>query len=176
MGNEISRAPQERVNIVYRPATGGATEDVELPLKVLMLGDYTGQPDDRPLEERKAINVDKDNFTQVMQQQALSLDINVPDKLSGASDEPSDADAMLGLHLKFATLKDFEPEGIVQQVAPMQQLLQLRTALNALKGPIGNSPAFRKKIQALLQDEGTRRQLCAELGLPPVGGQEGEMA
>jgi type VI secretion system protein ImpB len=166
MNQDISRAPKERVNIVYKSATAGASEEVELPLKILMLGDYTARPDETPLEERKAINVDKDNFGQVMQQQGLSVDIAVADKLSaqpeGAAHDP---DAVLGLSLKFSSLKDFEPEGIVRQVAPMQQLLQLRAALNALKGPMGNSPAFRKKIQNLLGDAATRRQLCAELGL-----------
>lgn len=173
MSKDISRAPKERVNIVYKSATGASSEEVELPLKILMLGDYTGRPDETPLEERKAINVDKDNFGQVMQQQQLSVDVNVADKLSAEVDADVDPDAMLGLNLKFASLKDFEPEGIVNQVAPMQKLLQLRAALNALKGPMGNSPAFRKKIQHLLSDATTRRQLCAELGLPEGGDDQG---
>jgi type VI secretion system protein ImpB len=63
---EGSVAPKERVNITYKPATGNAKEDVELPLKLLMLGDYTMRPDPTPLEDRKPINVDKDNFQKVM--------------------------------------------------------------------------------------------------------------
>jgi len=66
MPKEGSVAPQERVNITYKPATGNAQEEVELPLKMLFLGDYTGRADPRPLEERKPINVDKDNFQQVL--------------------------------------------------------------------------------------------------------------
>ena len=66
MAKEGSVAPQERVNITYKPATGNAQEEVELPLKMLFLGDYTGRHDPRPLEERKPINVDKDNFQQVL--------------------------------------------------------------------------------------------------------------
>ena len=53
MSKEQSVAPKERVNITYKPATGDAQEEVELPLRILMMGDYTGKRDDTPLEERK---------------------------------------------------------------------------------------------------------------------------
>ncbi len=152
-------APQERVNIVYRPATGNAQEDVELPLKMLMMGDYLGRPDETPLEQRKPINVDKDNFKEVMAGQNLRLDLTVPDRLSG------DPKAEMGLKLEFKSLADFEPEGVVRQVPELRQLLELRSALAALKGPLGNIPAFRKKLQALLGDEASRQKLMAELGL-----------
>jgi type VI secretion system protein ImpB len=90
------------VNIVYKPATGNAQEEVELPLKILMMGDYTQRQDDRPVEDRKPINVDKDNFSQVLAEQKLELDLQVPDKLSnepGAelSRQPEVQEA-LGLH------------------------------------------------------------------------------
>ena len=160
MSKEGSVAPKERVNIVYKPATGDAQEEVELPLKILMMGDYTGRPDDRPLEERKPINIDKDNFNEVMTQQKLGAAVNVADKLSG------EAGAEMSLDLKFKTLADFTPEGIVNQVPELRKLLELRTALNALKGPLGNIPAFRKKIQTLLGDDGARQKLMGELGLP----------
>jgi type VI secretion system protein ImpB len=160
VSKEGSVAPKERVNIVYKPATGDAQEEVELPLKILMMGDYTGRPDDRPLEERKPINVDKDNFNEVMAQQKLGVAINVKDKLSG------EAGGEMALDLKFKTLADFTPEGIVNQVPELRKLLELRTALNALKGPLGNIPGFRKKIQSLLGDEGSRQKLMGELGLP----------
>jgi type VI secretion system protein ImpB len=71
--------------------------------------------------------------------------------------------------LKFSTLADFTPEGIVNQVPQLKQLLELRSALNALKGPLGNVPAFRKKIQALLGDTDGRQKLMAELGLGADG-------
>jgi type VI secretion system protein ImpB len=157
MAKEASVAPKERVNIVYKPA-GDAQEDVELPLRILMLGDFTGRTDDTPVEERKPINIDKDNFNDVLEQYKLGIDINVPDTLSG------EAGAEMGVSLKFKGMKDFGPEGIVEQVPELKTLLDLRNALNALKGPLGNVPAFRKKIQSLLEDEGTRAALLAELG------------
>jgi type VI secretion system protein ImpB len=160
MGNkDQSVAPKERVNIVYKSATGDAQEQVELPLKVLMVGDYTGKPDDTPLEERKPINIDKDNFNEVMAKQNLSADVGVPDKLSG------EKDATLSMKLNFKSLADFTPEGVVSQVPELKKLLELRQALNALKGPLGNIPAFRKKIQASLGDDTARAALMKELGL-----------
>jgi len=157
MAKEGSVAPKERVNIVYKPA-GNATEDVELPLKILMLGDFTGKKDDTPVEDRKAINVDKDNFNDVLAEYKVGVDINVPDKLSG------EAGAEMPVSLKFKTMKDFTPEGVVSQVPELQKLLDLRNALNALKGPLGNIPAFRKKIQSILEDSEARDKLLAELG------------
>jgi len=159
VSKEGSVAPKERVNIVYKSETGGAQSEVELPLKILMVGDYTGRKDDRPVEERAPINIDKSNFSEVMTKQNLGLDINVADKLS------SEKGAEMSVALKFSTLADFTPEGIVNQVPQLKQLLELRAALNALKGPLGNVPAFRKKIQALLGDTEGRQKLIAELGL-----------
>jgi len=160
MSKEGSVAPKERVNIVYKPATGNAQEEVELPLKILMLGDYTGRKDDTPLEERKPISVDKDNFNEVMAKQGLEVAVNVKNKL----DDKPDAGEM-AVKLKFKSLADFGPEGVVNQVPELKQLLELRAALTALKGPLGNTPAFRKKIQALLGDGDARQKLMKELGL-----------
>ncbi len=159
MSKEGSVAPKERVNIVYKPSTGNAQEEVELPLKILVMGDYTGRADDRPLEQRKPINVDKENFNEVMASHKLELVMSVPDRLSG------EKDAEMNVKLKLTNLKDFSPEGLVDQVPELRTLLELRSALNALKGPLGNIPAFRKKIQALLGDTDARQKLMSELAL-----------
>jgi type VI secretion system protein ImpB len=159
MAKEGSVAPQERVNITYKSSTGDAQEEVELPLKMLFVGDYTGRSDDTPLEERKPINVDKDNFQQVLAEQNLSLTASVSDKLSSSEGES------LNVQLKFKKLSDFNPDSIVEQVPELQKLMQLRNALTALKGPLGNVPAFRRKIQAMLQDEEAKNKLLKELGL-----------
>ncbi|GAB5550344.1 MAG: type VI secretion system contractile sheath small subunit [Sandaracinaceae bacterium] len=159
MGKEGSVAPKERVNITYKPATGDQQEEVELPLRFMMMGDYTGKPDDTPLEERKPINIDKDNFNEVMAEHNLSLDLTVDDKLSG------EEGAEMAVGLKFNGLKDFTPEGIAEQVPELRQLMQLRNALTALKGPLGNIPKFRKKIQGLLGDDDARERLMKELGM-----------
>jgi type VI secretion system protein ImpB len=159
MPREASVAPRERVNIVYRPATGDAKEEVELPLKLLVLSDFTGRPDDRPLEKRETINIDKDNFNEVLKAQGISLNLTVPNKLSGRPDEE------MNVKLKIESMKDFEPESIVNQVPELKRLLELREALKALKGPLTNIPEFRKKIQELVKDETARKQLLKELGI-----------
>jgi type VI secretion system protein ImpB len=159
MAKDQSVAPKERVNITYKAATGNAQEEKELPLKVLAIGDYTGRPDDRQLEERKPISIDKDNFTEVLKEHKLALEMNVPDKLSG------DANAELGVKLDIKSLRDFEPEGIVAQVPELQRLLELRDALTALKGPMSSRRGFRKLLEGLLSDDAGRERLMKELGL-----------
>jgi len=159
MPKEASVAPKERVNIVYRPATGDAKEEVELPLKVLVMGDFTMRDDDTPVEDRKPINIDKDNFNEVLKAQKLKLDFSVKDKLSDQDD------AQLNLSLDFQNIKDFEPDAIVNKVPELKKLMELREALKALKGPLGNVPDFRKKIQELVTDEGARAKLLKELGI-----------
>jgi type VI secretion system protein ImpB len=57
MASEGSVAPKERVNITYKPATGDAQAEVELPLKILVLGDFTQKADDRTVDDREPINV-----------------------------------------------------------------------------------------------------------------------
>jgi type VI secretion system protein ImpB len=158
-GSDPSVAPKERVNIVYKASVGDAQVETELPLKILMVGDYAGRRDDTPLEERKPINIDKENFNEVMAKQELAIAVQVPNRLT------NEQDASLNLKLQFKSLADFGPEGIVNQVPELKTMLELRSALTALKGPLGNIPAFRKKIQALLADDGARQKLIAELGL-----------
>ncbi len=159
MGKEASVAPKERVNIVYRPATGDAQEEVELPLKMLVMGDFTFRADDTPLEDRKPVNVDKDNFDEVLKAQGLGLQATVANKLV------TDPTAQMAVNLKFQNLKDFEPDAVIRQVPELQKLMELRDALKALKGPLGNVPEFRKKVQELIQDEGARARLLKELGI-----------
>lgn len=164
MAREGSVAPKERVNITYKSAASG-NKEVELPLKILMLGDYTGREDDRLIEERKPINVNADNFNDVMEQHKLAVDVRVEDRLSQAPEGSDEPRAELDLHLEFKSMKDFGPEGIVAQVPELQRLMELRKALNALKGPLGNIPGFRKKLQRLLKDDTARARLESELSL-----------
>ena len=159
MAAEGSVAPPERINIKYKPSTGDSKEEIELPLKMLFLGDYTGRPDPRALEDRKPINVDKDNFDQVLAEQKLEVNMSVPEVMSG------NAGASLNVGLKFKKLSDFGPEAVAMQVPELKKMIELRETLTALKGPLGNVPAFRKKIQELLGDSAKREQLMKELGL-----------
>ncbi|NPV05338.1 MAG: type VI secretion system contractile sheath small subunit [Syntrophaceae bacterium] len=159
MAKDPTVAPKERVNIVYRPAAGDAKEEVELPLKMLVMGDFTGRTDDRPLERREPITIDKDNFNEVLKAQGITLNFSVPNRLSGNADET------MHLSLRIESMKDFGPEAIVEQVPELKRLLELREALRALKGPLSNVPEFRRKIQELLKDENASAKLLAEIGI-----------
>ena len=158
MAKEGSVAPKERINIVYKPATGDAKEEIELPLKLLVVGDFTQRPEDETLENRPMINIDKDNFNDVLRGQNLSLSINVDNKLAADGGE-------LPVHLKMQSMKDFDPEAVARQIPELNKLLELREALTALKGPLGNVPAFRKRLQSIVSDEQARAKLITELGL-----------
>lgn len=159
MSNDGSVAPKERINIVYKAAAGDVTEEKELPLKLMVMGDFTLKEDERTVEERAPISIDKSNFNEVMEGQDLSLDIDVPDRLSG------EEDAELSLSLRFKSMADFKPDSIVEQVEELSKIIELRTALMALKGPLGNVPAVRKTIQKLLDNDDTRTKLASELGV-----------
>jgi len=159
MAKEASVAPKERVNIVYRPATGDVKEEVELPLKILVMGDFTMSSDGRAVEDRTPFNIDKDNFDEVLAASDVKLQAVVPNKLS---DDPG---AQLSVNLDFKRMKDFDPDAIVEKVPELKKLMELREALKALKGPLRNVPEFRKKVQELVKDEGTRARLLRELGI-----------
>ena len=87
MAKEGSVAPKERINVTFKPATGGAQEEIELPLKLMVLGDFTQRADDRKIEDRKPISIDKNNFDEVLGKQELSLTFAVPNRLQ---DEETD--------------------------------------------------------------------------------------
>ena len=84
MAKEGSVAPKERINITFKPATGGAQEEIELPLKLLVLGDYVQRFDERKLEDRKPIAIDKMTFDEVLAKQGLTLNLSVPNRLQVA--------------------------------------------------------------------------------------------
>ncbi|MCF6765811.1 type VI secretion system contractile sheath small subunit [Thiotrichales bacterium 19S3-7] len=161
MGKESSVAPKERVNIVYSPATDGVEEDVELAMKSLVIGEFTPEADSTPLVDRKAINVDKDNFNDVLKGQNLNLSINVRNCL----DEDAKEDDEIAVKLKFESISDFTPDGIVEQVPELRQLIELRDALKAVRSPLGNVPEFRKRLASIIEHPDTRAQLLDELNL-----------
>ncbi|MDR1947148.1 MAG: type VI secretion system contractile sheath small subunit [Desulfovibrio sp.] len=163
MAKEGSVAPKERVNIVYKPATGDNQADVELPLKLMVVGDFTRRPDDRPVEDRAPVSVDKDNFDDVLKAQDVALDINVDNKLT------EEKGVSMPVKLAFRSIKDFEPDAVAAQVPELAELLRLRESLKALKGPLSNIPDFRKKVQEVVKDDAARAQLLSALGIDEQG-------
>ncbi len=159
MAKDASVAPKERVNIVYKPATGDAKEEVELPLKVLVMGDFTLAEDETPVEDRKTVNIDKDNFNDVLKSYDIKLDTVVKNTLAEESGEE------MAVSIDFKELKDFNPDAIVEKVPELKKLVDLRNALNAVKGPLGNIPEFKKKLNELVQDDGAKDRILKELGI-----------
>lgn len=157
--NNGSVAPKERINVKYVPATGDQQAEKELPLNLLVTGDFKGRTEETSLEERAAISIDKNNFDNVMENAEINLAFSVPNKLSEKDDDE------LAINLDIESLKDFTPDEIVKKIPELQKLLALRESLVALKGPLGNVPAFRKQLQDMIANENMRDQLLSELDL-----------
>ncbi|MGQ4880720.1 type VI secretion system contractile sheath small subunit [Billgrantia sp. LNSP4103-1] len=160
MAKEGTVAPKERINIKYVPATGDQQAETELPLKLLVVGDFKGGAEATPIEAREKLSVDKNNFKSVMREAGLGLTASVPNRL-----DESEGAGDLAVNLEFKSLDDFTPDSVARQVPELRKLVELREALVALKGPLGNVPAFRDRLQKLMESDEARAQLLAELEL-----------
>jgi len=154
-----SESPKERINVTYKQNLGDAQEDVEIPFKVTLLGEYNPKAKKIPVEERSAIKIDKANFNDVLKAQNLLLEFNVDNKLI------EDENSTLNVDLKINNMKDFSPENIVNNIPEIKILMQLRESLMALKGPLGNIPAFKKSIENAIINKEERDMLIKELKL-----------
>ncbi len=160
-GKDGAVAPQERVNIRYKTETGGAVEEVELPLRLLVVGDFTARADATPIEERKPVNIDKNNFDEILKAQKVGMTLQVENVVKPEQKE-------LAINLQFSEMKDFEPEQVARQIPDLRELLDLREALTELKGPLSQNAEFRKRLQKLLDDENECSSILDEIGLGPT--------
>lgn len=164
--NEI---PPARVNIKLDIDKGGAQKKVELPFKMLVLGDFTGKEDGKRLVDREKININKDNFNQVMESMDLGLNFSVENKINAGGGD-------LKVDLKFKNMKSFDPIEIVKQVPQLSKLLAARNLVKDLKSNLMDNKEFRRKLEAIMQDQGAMDSLVAELDkiVPMEGKQDGE--
>jgi len=159
MAKGPSKARESRVNIQISDKLKGGAEP-ELPFRLLVMGDYTQKQDKRPVEARQPLDINKSNFDSVMQSFNLSLDLSVPDRISGEGEMP--------VSLRFGTLKDFRPEAIARQVPHLKKLMELREAMKALRPAMGDKAKQQELLNAI-KDPAVRDQI---LGLIAGGSSE----
>lgn len=148
--------PPARINLFLEVQKGNAKEKVELPHRMMMMGDFKGREDDTPLEDREVINLNKDNFNSVMQSMDLELGYNVPDKLKGGDEE-------IPVNLKFEDMNSFRPEEVAKQVPQINRLVAMRNLLQDLRNRVVSLSQFRKQLEAIVQDPEQMEKLMQEL-------------
>ena len=151
--NEV---PKARVNIKLDLHTGGAQKKVELPLKLLVMGDYSNGKEQRPLSERSKIDINKNNFNSVLGEFQPSIKMAVPDTLAGDGTDTA-------VSLTFNDMKDFEPEQVARQIPQLRALLAIRNLLRDLKSNLLDNATFRRELENILKDDALSDELRAEL-------------
>ena len=167
--HKLDRVRKPRVHITYDVEIGDAQEMKELPFVMGVLSDLSGNPEEKlpKMKDRKFTEVDRDNFNEFLKKQTPRVSFKVADKLSG------DADSQLSVDLTFQNMKDFEPEGIVNKVPVLKELLDVRTRLKSLQSRVSSSDEVTDFLKDILSNEEKRNAVAAELG---VGGGGAEPA
>lgn len=160
--HKLSRVRPPRVQITYDVETGGAIEMKELPLVVGILADLAGKPDEPlpGLKQRKFVEIDRDNFNEVLASLGPRLAFRVPNRLEEGEDGADGEDgSALNVELRFRHMDDFHPASVVDQIEPMQKLYQARQRLTDLLAKLdGNDD-----LDALLQDVAANTEKQEEL-------------
>jgi type VI secretion system protein ImpB len=149
----VGRNRPPRVQITYDVEIGNAFEKKELPLVVGLMADLSGQPEN-PLpkfKERRFVEIDRDNFNDVMTKIAPRLDISVPDTLKGEGN--------LKVELHFNQIDQFEPESIVNQIPRLARLLEARQQLRDLLGKLDGNDELDALLENILQNTEDLKQL-----------------
>lgn len=157
---KLSRVRPPRVHITYEVETGGAIELKELPFVVGVLGDYSGKPEN-PLgrvRDRKFVEVDRDNFDQVLAGMNPRLVLGVKNRLQ-------DDGSKMSVELKFKKMDDFEPDNLVQQVEPLRKLVEARQNLSDLLSKMDGNDKLSDLLQNVLENADTQKQLGSALGV-----------
>ncbi|MCK8341989.1 type VI secretion system contractile sheath small subunit [Erwinia amylovora] len=151
-----SEIPKARVNIQLSLHTGGAQKKVELPLKLMVVGDYSNGAEQRAVSEREPVSVDKNNFNSVLSIFSPSLDISVENTLAGDGSEEN-------VSLSFGEMKDFGPEQVARQIPQLKAMLAMRNLLRDLKANLLDNVTFRKELEKILLDPTLSAELRSEL-------------
>ena len=157
---KLERVRKPRVHLVYEVETGGAAVKRELPFVVGVLGDFSGNPDTplRPLRDRKFVQIDRDNFNDVMGSIAPELNMRVKNTLA-------DDDSEMAVSLKFNSMDDFAPAAVANQIPSLKNLLETRNKLGDLIAKADRSSDLEGLLEDALQDPDALKKLSRELGL-----------
>lgn len=155
---KLNRVRKPRVHITYDVETGGAQVTKELPFVVGVLGDFSGKPYEplKPVRDRKFIQIDRDNFDDVMKRMTPGAQFKVDNTLTGG-------DTQMAVELKFKAMEDFEPAQVVDQVEPLRKLLAVRNKLRDLMAKVDRSEELEGLLEQVLQNTEKLASLAAEL-------------
>ncbi len=153
---KLARVRKPRVHITYDVEVGGAIEQKELPFVVGVLADLSGNPKDAlpRVKERKFVEIDRDNFNQVLAGTKPRLTFKVPNRLA-------DDGSSLGVELEFRDLDDFGPEAVAQQVSPIRKLVEARQRLNELALKLNSSDKLEELLQGVVRNTEALKELSA---------------
>jgi type VI secretion system protein ImpB len=151
--NEI---PPARVNIQLSVDKGNAQKKTELPLKLLVVGDFTQRKDSTRIAEREKININKNNFDQVMESLDLRVKTTVPNRLKNDGSD-------LSVDLRVKDMKSFDPTEIVKQVPELSKLMAARNLIKDLGSNLLDNREFRKRMEGILKDQSAMEAILSEL-------------
>ena len=156
---KLSRVRPPRVHITYDVETGGAIEKREIPFVVGVLADLSGMPEKPlpPIKERKFVEIDRDNFDQVMTKCAPRVAFKVENTLSND-------DTLLGVDLRFKGMDDFAPAAVANQVPALRKLLDLRNALHNLRSSMVGNNKLESILQEVIANTSALERISAESG------------
>ncbi|MEM6471429.1 MAG: type VI secretion system contractile sheath small subunit [Planctomycetota bacterium] len=157
---KLNRVRKPRVHITYEVETGDAQVVKELPFVVGVMGDFSGDPTTKlkSLKDRKFIQVDRDNFNDVLKNMTPGLNMRVENTLAGDGSEMS-------VNLDFQSMEDFEPANIVNKVDPLKKLMETRDKLRDLATKIDRSDDLENVLEQVLTNSEQLKQLSGELGV-----------
>jgi type VI secretion system protein ImpB len=164
--DKLSRVRKPRVHIIYDVETEGAVVQKELPFVVGIMGDFSGDPTQplKPLNDRKFVQIDRDNLNEVMAKMTPGLRMKVENTLADDGSEMS-------VELAFKSMADFEPAAVVEQVEPLRKLLDVRNQLRDLLSKADRSQDLENLLEQILTNEGQLDALNKQLG---VSSEKGE--
>ena len=148
--------PKARVNITLDVETGGARKKLELPMKLLCMGDFSNGKASGRVAERERIEINRNNLESVMAQLAPEVNYSVPNVIRNDGSE-------VAVNLKFTDLKDFHPEQVAKQVPELYNLLAMRNLLKDLKSNLLDNSRFRKELEKIITNQPELEELKAEL-------------